>query len=123
MISAYIHSGDIFILYEHKKIIAECVVVKISQKACELKNIAVAPEYQKMGYGKKLLEYIINFYSAEFSYMLVGTSKKGIDFYKKFDFVLFSKKENFFANNYTEPVYEDGELCRHMYMLKKKLSL
>lgn len=119
MAAKYINDGDIFVLYKSGEIIAECVVVKQSDSEYELKNIAVREDFQNKGFGSRLLEHIFDVYSKKCSYLIVGTSESGIGFYEKFGFTLYSKRENFFKDNYSEPVYENGRLCEHMYMLKK----
>lgn len=57
MIDLYLDKGDMFVAADNG-VKAECVVVKCEDRVYELKNIAVAPEFQRMGYGKKLVEYI-----------------------------------------------------------------
>ena len=39
----------------------------------EIKNLAVLPEFQSKGYGRKLIEYVCKTYKNEFSEILVGT--------------------------------------------------
>ena len=64
MIDRYLERGDLFVL-EDNGIKAVCVVTKEGPKICELKNIAVTPSAQRQGYGRKLINYLINHYSKE----------------------------------------------------------
>lgn len=71
MIDLYLDKGDMFVAADNG-VKAECVVVKCEDRVYELKNIAVAPEFQRMGYGKKLVEYILSYYN-DCDTMYVGT--------------------------------------------------
>lgn len=54
MVDLYLEKGDMFVA-DDNGVKAECVVVKCEDGVYELKNIAVYPEFQRMGYGKGLL--------------------------------------------------------------------
>ena len=70
MVDRYLERGDLFVL-EDNGIKAVCVVTKEGPKICELKNIAVTPSAQRQGYGRKLINYLINHYSKEYTQMMV----------------------------------------------------
>lgn len=72
MIDRYLERGDLFVL-EDNGIKAVGVVTKEGPEICELKNIAVTPIAQRQGYGRKLINYLINHYSKEYTQMIVGT--------------------------------------------------
>lgn len=74
MVDRYLERGDLFVL-EDNGIKAVCVVTKEGPKICELKNIAVTPSAQRQGYGRKLINYLINHYSKEYTQMMVGTGE------------------------------------------------
>ena len=52
---------------------AECVVTDEGSKVLEIKNIAVLPECQRMGYGKRMIEFIEQTYRDNFRILRVGT--------------------------------------------------
>lgn len=82
MIDLYLDKGDMFVAADNG-VKAECVVVKCEDRVYELKNIAVAPEFQRMGYGKKLVEYILSYYNdCDTMYVGTGDSEKTLNFYK-----------------------------------------
>ena len=64
MIDRYLERGDLFVL-EDNGIKAVGVVTKEGPEICELKNIAVTPIAQRQGYGRKLINYLINHYFTE----------------------------------------------------------
>ena len=64
MIDRYLERGDLFVL-EDNGIKAVGVVTKEGPEICELKNIAVTPIAQRQGYGRKLINYLINGFFTE----------------------------------------------------------
>ena len=57
MIDRYLSRGDMYVMKENE-IIAACVVTDEGDSVLEIKNIAVYLQYQRMGYGKKFIEFI-----------------------------------------------------------------
>ena len=58
MIDQYIDKGRMFVL-DDNGIKCECVVTDEGNGVLEIKNIATKPEHQGMGYGKKLVDFIV----------------------------------------------------------------
>ena len=56
MIDLYLEDGTMYAL-DDDGVKAVCVVLDVGDNILEIKNIATAPEAQKKGYGKKLMEY------------------------------------------------------------------
>ena len=71
MIDKYLKNGEMFVLYENG-VKAECVVTKEGNGIYELKNIAVMPDCQRKGYGKRLIDFLFSHYT-DCNEMLVGT--------------------------------------------------
>ncbi|MDO5559824.1 MAG: GNAT family N-acetyltransferase [Oscillospiraceae bacterium] len=119
MIDKYLERGEMFVLNDNG-VKAECVVTKEADNVYELKNIAVMPEYQRMGYGKLLIEYVFNFYT-DCSQMLVGTGDvpSALSFYTNCGFTESHRKKNFFIDNYDHPMYEDDIQLVDMVYLKR----
>lgn len=122
MIDRYLESGDMFVL-EDNGVKAVCVVTDEKNGVCELKNIAVIPESQRMGYGKRLINYLFTRYSGKYTGMIVGTGDvpSAVAFYKSCGFEYSHRIENFFTDNYDHPMIEDGVLLKDMIKLKKQL--
>lgn len=123
MILKYLDRGSAFVIDEGgvKGII---VVTAEPNGILEIKNLAVLPEYQKMGYGRALIEFVCERYGAEFSEVQVGTgdSPLTIPFYEKCGFVKSHTVKNFFTDNYTHPVIEKGKRLVDMIYLKRALK-
>ncbi|WP_427042930.1 GNAT family N-acetyltransferase [Fusobacterium sp. SB021] len=122
MIDKYLERGEMYIL-DDNGIKAECVVTDEGNKILEIKNIAVSPKFQKQGYGKKLIEFITEKYSENFSVIQAGTgdSPLTIPFYEKCGFKKSHIVKNFFIDNYKNPIYEEGVQLIDMIYLQKNL--
>lgn len=123
MIDKYLERGEMYIL-DDNGIKAECVVTDEGNKILEIKNIAVSPKFQKQGYGKKLIEFITEKYSENFSVIQAGTgdSPLTIPFYEKCGFRKSHIVKNFFIDNYKNPIYEEGVQLINMIYLQKNLK-
>lgn len=118
MVDKYLERGAMFIV-DDNGVKAECVVTKESDGIYELKNIAVQPSCQRKGYGKRLIGFLLSYYT-DCKTMLVGTgdSPSILSFYKKCGFAESHRIENFFTDNYDHPMYEDGIQLVDMVYLK-----
>lgn len=122
MIDRYLERGDIFVL-DDNGVKAICVVTDEGDGVCELKNIAVTPESQRQGYGKRLINYLVAHYSGKYTRMIVGTGDvpSAVDFYKSCRFEYSHRIENFFTDNYDHLMIEDGVLLKDMIYLKREI--
>ncbi|MFV0502826.1 MAG: GNAT family N-acetyltransferase [Lachnospirales bacterium] len=98
-----------------------CVVTKETNNTFEIKNIAVLPDFQGNGFGKKLVEHVMSYYS-DCEIITVGTGDvpSTVDFYKKCGFQESHRVKNFFIDNYDHPIFEDGKRLVDMVYLKKR---
>lgn len=124
MIDRYLESGEMYAL-DDDGIKAICVVTDEGKGICELKNIAVVPASQRQGYGRKLINYLIDFYSGRYIRMLVGTGDvpSAVKFYKSCGFEYSHRIENFFTDNYDHVMIEDGILLQDMVYLKRDIPV
>ena len=76
--------------------------------------------YQRKGYGKRLIEFLLEHYKDRYHTLLVGTAEDTYteDFYKQCGFTYSHRIPNFFTDNYDHPMYEDGKLLKDMVYLK-----
>ena len=118
MIDKYLERGEMFIL-DDNGVKAECVVTKESDGVYELKNIAVVPDCQRKGYGKRLVGFVLSHY-ADCERMLVGTGDchSALQFYKSCGFIESYRIKNFFTDNYDHPMFENGVQLIDMVYLK-----
>lgn len=122
MIDEYLSSGDLFALYDDD-LKSICVVVPVDSDTCELKNIATYEKYRGKGYGRRLINYISDFYKKDYKTMLVGTGEVPaiLSFYESCGFEKSHRIENFFTNNYDHPIFEGNIQLIDMVYLKKDL--
>ena len=122
MIDHYLENGTMYVL-DDGGVKAECVVTDEGNGILEIKNIAVAPECQHMGYGRRLIEFIKERYSGEYDILQVGTgdSPLTVPFYEKLGFVRHHVIKNFFTDNYYHPIIEDGVLLTDMVCLQMRI--
>ena len=122
VIDRYINRGVMFILNDGG-VKGECIVTNEGNGILEIKNIAVEPEYHRMGYGKVLIEYVAMRYQNQYSVLQVGTGDTPltISFYEKCGFTRSHIIKNFFTDNYNHPIYEGGTQLVDMIYLRRKL--
>jgi len=120
MIDKYLERGDVFALYDGN-LKSICVVTKEEEGMYELKNIATYERYQGKGYGKALVNYILNYYKGKGKAMFVGTgdSPLTIPFYEHCGFTISHRVKNFFTDNYNHPIFENGIQLVDMVYLRK----
>ena len=117
MIDAYLERGDMYVS-ETDKTIAVCVVTDEGGGVLEVKNIAVCPDYQRRGYGKAMIDFVIQTYKNAYRDLLVGTGETPeiTAFYEKCGFHQSHRIRNFFTDNYDHPIFEgDIQLVDMIY--------
>ena len=122
MIDKYLSNGDLFALYDGD-LKSVCVVAEIDSETCELKNIATYEKYQGKGYGKALINFILNYYKNDYKTMLVGTGETPtiLSFYESCGFKKSHRIKNFFIDNYNHPMFDGDIQLVDMIYLKKDL--
>ena len=122
MIDRYLQRGVMYVL-EDDGVKAECVVTDEGNGILELKNIAVAPDFQRKGYGRALVEFLIQTYRGQYQVLQVGTgdSPSTIPFYESCGFRRHHLVKNFFVDHYDHPIYECGVQLVDMVYLQREL--
>ena len=122
MIDKYLERGIMFAIYDND-LKGICIVTKQEARIYEIKNIATYRKFHGQGYGKKLIKYVLEYFKNDCDTMYVGTgdSPLTIPFYKKCGFIESHRIENFFIDNYDNPIYECGNQLIDMVYLKKEL--
>ena len=120
MIDRYLDDGEMFVLLD-PEVVAQCVVCDLGDGVFEIKNIATDPAFQGKGYGRKLIEFVLDHYKDRCTQMLVGTgdSPLTVPFYKKCGFTEHHRVKNFFTDNYDHPIFEAGvQLVDMVYLVR-----
>ena len=122
MVDRYLERGTMYVL-EDDGVKAECVVTDEGDRILELKNIAVEPADQGKGYGKALIDFLIETYAGQYTVLQVGTgdSPSIIPFYEACGFRRHHLVKNFFTDHYDHPIYECGVQLVDMVYLQREL--
>ena len=122
MVDRYLERGTMYVL-DDNGVKAECVVTEEENGVLEIKNLATEPKYQKMGYGKALIDFLAQKYAGQYALLQVGTgdSPLTVPFYEKCGFRRSHIVKNFFTENYRHPIYECGKRLTDMVYLQRKL--
>ncbi|MEZ4908731.1 MAG: GNAT family N-acetyltransferase [Saprospiraceae bacterium] len=92
---------------DNGEIIAVLYIKPIGDNTIQLKQMAVDFDYHNQGYGRKLVEYVMNFYSLKgIDLIILHARKEAVGFYEKLNFVIEGDK-----------FYEIG--IEHYKMIKK----
>ena len=124
-VEGYLRQSKCFIVTLKGQVVGACIVKMVSENTHELMNISVVPEYQKIGIGRKLLQYvIISTRKAKVERLEVGTGTFGyqLAFYQREGFRVDAVEKNFFLVNYKAPIYEEGIQLRDMLRLVLKFE-
>lgn len=123
MIDRYLEKGNLYVWEIRNEVIAVAVVTQEGDGVVELKNLAVAPSFQRQGYGAKMVRFVEHMYAGNNHTLLVGTgdSHATLTFYKKCGFAHSHIVKDFFTKYYDHPIIEDGVQLKDMVYLKKSL--
>ena len=123
MIDRYLEKGTMYVL-EDQGIKGECVVLDVGNEILEIKNLAVEPGYQKNGYGKALIDYLVRTYTGRYKYLQAGTgdSPLTVPFYEKCGFVRSHRIPGFFTDYCDHLIWEGGVLLVDMVYFRKALK-
>lgn len=124
MIDRYLDRGTLFALQsESGETVGVCVITVENEETIEIKNLAIAPNFQKQGWGRFLIDYVKNTYKGRYKVLLVGTgdSPDTLPFYEKCGFKISHRIKNFFTDNYEHPIVEDGVRLIDMVVLQQAL--
>lgn len=122
MIDRYLEAGEMHALFD-PDLRCVAVVIDLGDGSCELKNIAVYPQYQGQGYGRSMIEYLQQQYRGRFAAMFVGTGDvpSTLTFYQRCGFRPSHRVAHFFTDHYDHPIYEEGVQLVDMVYLKMSL--
>ena len=120
MIDTYLEQGEMFVCFDPEAA-GECVVLDLGDGIFEIKNLATAPQHQGKGYGRAMIEFVLDFYRDRCKQMLVGTgdSPLTLPFYQKCGFTEHHRIKNFYIDHYDHLIYEAGIQLVDMVVLSR----
>ena len=122
-IMKYLQDSDVYGLKLNDEIISLAVILPISNKTLELKNLVTKKEYRNKGYAKRLLRHLCGNYKQKYDKMIVGTTENNIPFYVKQGFDKYEKTiKNYFIDNYNGEIKDGDLICTDMIYYSKDLK-
>lgn len=123
MVLRYLDRGTLLALYDGGALRTVAVVTDEGGGVFELKNLATEPESQRRGYGRAMVEHIVQNCRGRGTRLLVGTgdSPLTVPFYEHLGFRESHRVKNFFTDHYDHPIYEAGRQLVDMVYLAMDL--
>lgn len=125
LVDKYLENSDLYLAKINDIVVGVIALFPISDDSVEIKNIAVKQEYQGKGIGSYLINQAVQITKLNGKKSIcIGTANSSISqlyIYQKNGFEISSIIQNFFINNYSEPIFENGIQAKHMIMLTKVL--
>lgn len=121
MIDRYLDDAEMFVWLHEQQGWSKLYGLAVIDATGEIKNLAVDPNYQGRGVGRKILQDLSNHYRDRFEALLVGTSLPGAGFYEHCGFRYHHTIDNFFPDHYSQPILENGIPCTDRICLRKEL--
>lgn len=121
MVDKYLDDSDMFVCLD-PDVVGEIVVQSLGDGVYEIKNLATREDVHGKGYGRALIEFVMNQYKGVCKQMLVGTgdSPLTLPFYQKCGFTEHHRVKNFFTENYDHPIFEAGVQLVDMVYLSRE---
>ena len=122
-IKEYLSIGTCYVANIRSQVVGALLLDKVNEETVEIANIAVKENMQGQGIGKKLLQFAESQSRKEgFRKLMIGTGNSSISqlaLYQKVGFEIIKIENNFFLENYNEPIFENGIQCKHKIVLEK----
>ncbi len=122
MIDRYLEKGTLYVL-DDGGVKTVCVVTDEGDGILEIKNIATAPDSQGKGYGKAMIDFIVQTYRGQYAFLQTGTgdSPLTVPFYERCGFSRSHVIPHFFTEHYDHPIWEGGKMLDDMIYFRRKL--
>lgn len=118
----YLLKGMLFGAYEDSELVGVYLIIEKENHIFELVNLSVKNTHQKKGIGSILINHAEN--QAKLlggKYMEIGTGFPLVPYYEKRGYIYHRTIKNFFVDNYSHPVIDNGILLKDMEVLRKKI--
>lgn len=118
----YLSLGLLFKAYEDGVLAGVYIIIEKENHIFELVNLSVKETHQKKGIGSLLINHAEN--QAKLlggKYMEIGTAFPLVSYYEKRGYIHYKTIKNFFVDNYSKPVIDNGILLKDMEVLRKEI--
>lgn len=123
IIDLYLEDGEMFALLDDGKLRTIAVVNKEPKRVFTLNNIATEPAYQRQGYGRKMIDYLLAYYHGKGRLLQagVGVDSSAVAFYEKCGFRAGKTVKDYFTENYGHPILENDQAITDMIYYQREL--
>lgn len=125
LVQEYAQRGRLLLAESDGEVIGVAVLIQTRPATLELVNVAVHPDRQGEGIGKRLVLHAIAMArEAGADTLELGTGNSSLQqlgLYQKCGFRIVGVDRDFFVRHYPEPIVENGILCRDMIRLSLDL--
>lgn len=122
LVEAYLNEGRCFVAVAGTEIVGEFVLLETAPGTVEIVNLAVKPEFQGRGIGKRLtlqaIEEANRLGAAQVEIATGNSSLRQLKLYQQCGFRIVGVDRDFFVRQYDEAIIEDGIPCRDMIRLR-----
>ena len=125
-IDQYLFDSSVYKVRYRDETVGVLCLLPLDEKTVELKNIAASESHQGVGLGSKIIDFIKSLTRNQYQKLIVGTpdiAHRQIRFYERNGFVKYGVRKNFYIENYSAPIIEDGVQLRDMVLLAYGLNL
>ncbi|MBM7603608.1 ribosomal protein S18 acetylase RimI-like enzyme [Metabacillus crassostreae] len=123
IVDNYLLKGSCFVMVYKEDIVGVVIITEVSQYENEIVNLAIQEKYRGKGLAKQLINSACDYSRKKGKkFIIVGTGNSSINqlaLYQKCGFRIDYVKRNYFLENYTDLIVENGIPCLDMVMLKK----
>ncbi|MBK6264020.1 GNAT family N-acetyltransferase [Marivirga sp. S37H4] len=124
-VQEYIDKATIYIAIYKGETVGCYALLDLAQNEWEIKNIAVAENYQGKGIGTLLLHDAFkkakSNHIKELTICTGNSSLRQLTLYRKLGFKIVATETDYFVRHYKEPIMENGIQYRSLIILKKFL--
>lgn len=121
MLARYLDRARLIVAAEGDTVVATALVTDEGDGVAEIKNLAVVPQRQRSGLGRRMVEAVRAHCRGTFRTLRVGTGAgtPTVRFYEKCGFREVGRIPGFFTANYPEPIWEAGVRLVDMAVLEQ----
>lgn len=120
-LQTYLADSEMLLFQKNEQIIG-VLVYQVRTTEIELMNLAVATAFQRQGVASQLIDSFLSRCAGRPQTLIVKTgdiSAGPLALYQQKGFVLSHRVKNYFVENYTEPIIEEGQQLKDQLILKR----
>lgn len=116
-VNKYLSRSDLYAIYENGRPASEMLLYRRDDGNLEIKSLATIESARCRGFAGRLIEFAKTAAAPDYEKLYVGTDESMMSYYEKFGFRYDYTDNNFFVDNYENPVIDNGKLLTDMVYL------